>query len=164
MRLHLLKSLQSCICDLAYLFRLEVFPLAAIKSRVKSVYIHHRGHVDESIAHVTTVVEVYWQVQKVIGAKGQFLVNCFFQQYLGVLVRDVLDHERSTVVTKDLLRGHFEMLDLLIVVVPSLNPTENRCGLSLLLCLLSLLSLWFLWLLDKEPFETLLMRVLFRFL
>jgi len=159
MRLHLLESLQPRICDLTYLLRLELFPPAPIKHRVKRVNMHYRSHVDKRIAHVATVVEVDWQVQKVIGTGWKFFVNGISQQKLGVLVRDVLDHEGGTVVSQDLRRGHLEMLDLLSGVVAGLNPTENSCALSLLLsCLESLFSL--LGLLREDPFEAQLGRVL----
>jgi hypothetical protein len=124
MRLHLFKPLQPRICNLAYLLRLEVFPPAPIKRTIKRVNLHHRHHIDERIAHIAAVVEVYRQVQEVIGADGDPLVNSLLQQELSVLVGDILDHEGCPVVTEDLMWGDLEMLDLLGCMGAGLNSTK----------------------------------------
>jgi hypothetical protein len=124
MSLHLLEPLQPRICNLAYLLRPEVFPPAPIKRCIKRVNLPHRHHVDERIAHIAAVVEVYRQVQEVIGADGDPLVNRLLQQELSVLVGDVLDHQGCPVVTEDSVRGYLEMLDLLGCMGAGLNSTE----------------------------------------
>ena len=52
---------------------------------------HRVTHIDESVAHITIVLQVNWQVEEVVAA-GVRLINPIQQHLLGILVWDILDH------------------------------------------------------------------------
>ena len=52
------------------------------------------AHINEGIANIAIVLQVDWQVEKVI-ATLVLGVNTFEKHLLGVLVRNVLDHYRG---------------------------------------------------------------------
>ncbi len=55
------------------------------------------NHVDEGVAHIAFILEINRQVEEVIGPT-EFLINGCQQHLLRVLIGDVLDHQRCTLV------------------------------------------------------------------
>jgi len=88
------QSLDSCLPDLADLHRHEVGPLVFVESVLEGVDLSHVGHVDEGLAHVAPIGTVDGKVEEVLTPQ-ELLVDDLQKHCLGVLVRDVLDHQAS---------------------------------------------------------------------
>jgi hypothetical protein len=79
MRLHFLESLNPCIRDLANLLRPKILPFAAIKFIIESDNMAHTCHINEGVAYIAIITEIYWQIKEVIGADRQLLVQGLLQ-------------------------------------------------------------------------------------
>jgi hypothetical protein len=89
--------LDAAVGDLANLVTVELGPLGPVVLIEEVDDEDGIDEVDESVAHVTVVLEVNGKVEEVVvvllGA-----IDGLKQHLLGVLVRDVLDHDRRPVV------------------------------------------------------------------
>lgn len=92
-RNQLLSSLDPCKRDLTHLFRIEPTPFLSVKRLVKAVDEPRLRHVDKRIPHVTLVLKVNRQVDK-IKVTLVSLLQRTHQHLLVVLVGDVADHQR----------------------------------------------------------------------
>ena len=88
-----LLALDAAVGDLANLVTVELGPLGPVVLIEEVDDEDGIDEVDESVAHVTVVLEVNGKVEEVVvvllGA-----IDGLKQHLLGVLVRDVLDHDR----------------------------------------------------------------------
>lgn len=87
--------MDTAIGYLAYFVAVELLPFLIIESFKEVENVDGVNEVDESVAHVAPVLEVNRQVEEVVLVLC-VSVNCLQQHFLGVLVRDVSDHYRST--------------------------------------------------------------------
>ncbi len=91
----LLLALNSGVCDLAYLVRVELAPLPPMKLVIERYNVSGVSEINESISHVALILEVNRQVQEV---KLAFVIilKGSLQHLCTVLVGNVPDHERSS--------------------------------------------------------------------
>jgi hypothetical protein len=93
----LFLALDPPICDLTDLLRVEPLPPLGIEDLVDLKDKNWIHKVNEGIAHVALVLEVDRQVEEVIGAFVG-LVDLLEEHLLGVFVRDILNHNRGSLV------------------------------------------------------------------
>jgi hypothetical protein len=84
-------SLYPSIRNLTDFLAIKLGPLLAIKLFVKFRDAAAVTKVDERIANIALVLEVYWEVEKVVFA-SVLLVDDLEEGFLVVLVGDVADH------------------------------------------------------------------------
>ena len=114
-------ALESCVCDLADLARVEVHPLLPIELHVEAGNVLGLLHVDESIAYIALVLEVNWKIEEVELVQV-IQVYSLFEETLRVLVGDVLDHQRGPGICQNEGWVYLELSNLASLVVPCLNP------------------------------------------
>lgn len=90
----LIAHLNPCIADVADFLTVEPLPFALIEAFGEGQDVLWLHHIDEGIANIAFVLEVYGQVEEVVQAV-ELLINSLQQHLLGVLIWDVLDHERG---------------------------------------------------------------------
>ncbi len=91
------SHLNAGITDVADLLAVELLPLLAIKLLDEGDDVLWAHHVDEGVAHVALILEINWQVEEIIGSMELFIDGCQ-QHLLRVLIGNVLDHQRCTLV------------------------------------------------------------------
>jgi len=92
--------LDSRILDHANLLRVEFFPLFSIKLQIEGDDVFRIHKVDERIAHIAFIIEINWQLEKIILALVVF-VKSLEQEVLGIFIRNVLDHQSSAAIHID---------------------------------------------------------------
>ncbi len=120
MLLKSVKTLESCIGDLANLLWVKVLPLLTVESFVESNHILTLFEVDEGIADIALVLEVDWKVEIIVHTFVSKL-NSLFEHLLWILVWDVLDHQWSLALSQNFVNDHFEMSQIFIGVVSVLD-------------------------------------------
>lgn len=91
------SHLNAGVTDVADLLAVELLPLLAIKLLDEGNDVLWANHVDEGVAHIALILEINWQVEEVIGSMELFVNGCQ-QHLLRVLIGNVLDHQRCTLV------------------------------------------------------------------
>ncbi len=91
------SHLNAGVTDVADLLAVELLPLLAIKLLDEGDDVLWANHVDEGVAHIALILEINWQVEEVVGSMELFVNGCQ-QHLLRVLIGDVLDHQRRTLV------------------------------------------------------------------
>ena len=91
------SHLNAGVTDVADLLAVELLPLLAIKLLDEGDDVLWANHVDEGVAHIAFILEINWQVEEVVGSMELFVNGCQ-QHLLRVLIGDVLDHQRRTLV------------------------------------------------------------------
>ena len=86
------SALDPAISDLTDLRAVEQLPLPLTEKRMELDNAKRGQEVEEGVAHIALVFEVDRQVEEVV-LPVEILVDGFQQEVLGVLVRDVLDHD-----------------------------------------------------------------------
>lgn len=127
-------ALDTRVGDLALLLRVELLPFLVVElliERNQRLAVHE---VNKSIAHVALVLEVDGEIEEVVGALVP-LVNGSKEHLLAVLVRDVLNHQRGTLVGPvadavdvENVLGLVLLLGLLGVVIIILRELGLRAG------------------------------------
>ena len=56
-----------------------MLPFAAIKFIVESDNMAHTCQINEGVAYIAIITEIYWQIKEVIGADRQLLVHGLLQ-------------------------------------------------------------------------------------
>ena len=116
----LLKTLESSVSDFTNLFRIEKLPSFTVESVVKTLQSLTVLEVDECITHIALVLEIDWQIKEIVFLVVSFLY-CVSQHLLGVLVRNILNHERSSSILKDLVRIDRELSNFLLGIIPGFD-------------------------------------------
>jgi hypothetical protein len=88
----LFKALNSSVLDFADLVRVELCPSLSMEVPVEVKDEQRMQKVDEGVAHISLVLEIYWQVQKIVLVLVP-LVDLVQQISLVVLVRNVFNHK-----------------------------------------------------------------------
>lgn len=91
------SHLNASVADVADLLAVELLPLLAVELVDEGDDVMWANHVDEGVAHIAFILEINRQVEEVIGPT-EFLINGCQQHLLRVLIGDVLDHQRCTLV------------------------------------------------------------------
>jgi hypothetical protein len=141
--LELVESLESGVGDLADLLRVEDAPLPVVELLVQYPDCFGRFHIDEAVSHIALVLEIYGQIEEV-ELTLQILLESVPHHVLGVLVRDVLDHQRSPPVATlaYLVQINLESVDLILGVVPSLDSQGGSFWDHHIIVLFGLRLLW----------------------
>ena len=85
-------ALNSPVGQLADLLRVEALPRASIQVVIQGQHPNGVAQVNEGVAHIAIVLQVNWQIQKVVVATMPTLIQSLQKHLLRVLVRYVLDH------------------------------------------------------------------------
>jgi len=83
--------LNAAVCNLTNFIAVEFFPSFTVESFEKVVNVDRVYEVDEGIAHVASVLEIYWQVEEIVMAA---LVSVYGlkQHFLSVFIWNVFYH------------------------------------------------------------------------
>ena len=92
-----MAHLDAGVADVAHFLAVEPLPLALVEPLGEGQDVLGLHHVDEGVPHVALVLEVDGQVEEVV-QPVELLVDGLQQHLLGVLVGDVLDHQRGPAV------------------------------------------------------------------
>lgn len=116
------KTLDSGIGDLTNLFRVEMMPSLAMKLQVKALQMLLVTEIDESITNIAFVSEINRQIQEIVLSIVR-LIKRVTQHLLSILVRDVLDHQASSIVYSQLFDTHFKLRSLFLSVMSLLDTS-----------------------------------------
>ena len=86
--------LDTCVADVTHFLAVEPLPLALVEPFGEREDVFGLHHVDEGIPNIALVLEVDGKVEEVI-QPVELLIDGLQQHLLGVLVGDVLDHQRG---------------------------------------------------------------------
>lgn len=82
------------VVDLADLLAVESRPFLVVEGAIEAFYFPEISEVDEGVADVAFIEEVYWKVEEV-ELVPELSVYGLQHLLFGVLIRDVPDHESS---------------------------------------------------------------------
>ena len=120
MLLQLIIALESCIGHLTNLLRVEILPVHAMESQVKSLNSLTRNHIDKCISNIALILEIDGKIEEVVESLVSAF-DCVSKHSLGVLVGYVLDHKRCSAVLSYASWAYRELGYLLACVVASLD-------------------------------------------
>lgn len=120
-------ALNSTVCDLTNLLRVEVLPSLAIHVLKEWHDINWINEVNESISDVATIIDIHRKVEKVVLARVES-VDSLEKHLLGVLVGNVADHDSGARVltVKNLFQINGKIL--VRVVAAALDTMRSASG------------------------------------
>lgn len=104
-------ALNTTIGNFAYLFTVEALPLLTIEFLIELENEYGINEVDECITYIAFVLKVNRQVEEII-LISVVLIDLLKQHLLSVLVRNVLDHDGSSLIleVQNIIQLQFEFL------------------------------------------------------
>lgn len=84
--------MDTAVGNLANFITIKLLPFLVIESLEEFINVYGVNEIDKGIAHVAPIFEVNREIEEIILIFG-LSINCLKQHFLGILIRDVSDHD-----------------------------------------------------------------------